>query len=189
MKIGILYDSSEKEAEILFSAVLNHGNALGAETAVTDAGHGQPKDCLGCFGCWIRTPGICVHRDDPGSLFLKQQWDSDYLLIISRVTWGCYSTSIKYYADRMLPLLHPYFRKVKGEMHHKLRYKRMPVILAAGFGAADEEEAELFKNYTNSHRDQEGVTLEKGTFIWTADACEDAAIAACRNWLREATGK
>ena len=32
------------------------------------ANDGKIKHCIGCFGCWVKTPGACVIRDEYGDM-------------------------------------------------------------------------------------------------------------------------
>jgi hypothetical protein len=82
---------------------------------------------------------------------------------------------IKTVADRLLPLLHPDFRRVNGEMHHRMRYCRMPRLLAVGYGGRTVAEEETFLRYTAAHRTNFGVPDERNgdstrfTTIWRGD--------------------
>jgi multimeric flavodoxin WrbA len=80
--------------------------------------------------------------------------DADRFVIASRIVWGGYSGRIKGYVDRIIPLSHPYFRKVNGEMHHVHRYPSSAAIFAAGYGALDSSEESTFRDYVASNRDQ-----------------------------------
>lgn len=82
---------------------------------------GSIHQCIGCFGCWIKTPGTCVIKDkyqDMGEMFSK----SDEIIIISKCFYGGYSPSVKNILDRSVSHSHPYFETRNGEMHHKRRY-------------------------------------------------------------------
>ncbi|SFU32108.1 hypothetical protein SAMN04487886_100639 [Clostridium sp. DSM 8431] len=79
-------------------------------------------NCIGCFGCWVKTPGKCVIKDNysnMGELLSKR----DELVIISECFYGGYSPFIKNILDRSISYLLPDFLIRKGEMHHKSRYK------------------------------------------------------------------
>ncbi|HAX74095.1 MAG TPA: flavoprotein [Firmicutes bacterium] len=80
------------------------------------------KHCIGCFGCWIKTPGTCVIKDPYqhlGELFSK----CTDMIIISKCVYGGYSPFVKNVLDRGLSYLHPDFEIRHNEMHHKMRYK------------------------------------------------------------------
>ena len=48
-------------------------------------------NCVGCFGCWTKTPGKCVIRDDAVKVYPAIA-KSDTLLYISRIKYGRYNT-------------------------------------------------------------------------------------------------
>lgn len=84
--------------------------------------NGDIKNCIGCFGCWIKTPGVCVLKDrfnNMGELLSK----CDELIIISKCIYGSYSPFIRNILDRSIPFILPYFMTKNGETHHKPRYK------------------------------------------------------------------
>ena len=78
--------------------------------------------CLGCFGCWVKTPNACVLRDgvgDMGTLLAR----CGRVTIVSRCRYGGFSPFVKNVLDRSIPYLHPDFVLKNGEMHHKRRYR------------------------------------------------------------------
>lgn len=80
-------------------------------------------NCIGCFGCWIKTPAACVIRDnygDMGELISK----CDEIHIISQCLYGGFSHFIKNVLDRSISYVHPYFVIRNGEMHHRVRYSK-----------------------------------------------------------------
>lgn len=82
------------------------------------------NNCIGCFGCWIKTPAKCVINDsyeDMGEYFSK----SDEIIIISRCVYGGFSPFVKNVLDRSISYIHPYFKMRNNEMHHKRRYKNI----------------------------------------------------------------
>ena len=82
---------------------------------------GSKNNCIGCFGCWIKTPASCVIRDkygDMGEHISKCQ----ELIIISKCFYGGFSPFVKKVMDRSISYIHPYFQIRNGEMHHKRRY-------------------------------------------------------------------
>ena len=76
--------------------------------------------CLGCFGCWLKTPGMCV-EDDEGRRVAKAVIQSDATVFFTPVTFGGYSPDLKKMMDRFIQLISPYFQVERGEVHHPLR--------------------------------------------------------------------
>jgi len=103
--------------------------------------------CLGCFGCWIKTPGMCV-IDDYGRETAKKAIQSDLLVWLTPVTFGGYSSELKKALDRLIPILLPYFIIYHGRIHHKMRYKKQPKLLVIGTQSTNEEYQETFLTLT-----------------------------------------
>jgi multimeric flavodoxin WrbA len=118
--------------------------ALGHSVEEIDLRHLDLKGCSGCFGCWVKTPGECVKRDDSARI-CRSAINSDLWVLASPLTMGFTTALLKRAADQAIPLLHPYFVMEGGEIHHRARYARYPAIaLLLGAGAdADSEDIEI----------------------------------------------
>jgi len=110
----IIHDRKESEIK----SILNNSE----ETTVI-SGNGKIKPCIGCFGCFIKTPGQCVIKDGyekTGVLLTK----CNQVIIISQCFYGGYSPSVKNIIDRIATSnFLPYFETRNGEMHHPKRNK------------------------------------------------------------------
>lgn len=87
--------------------------------------------CMGCFRCWIMTPGICAIRD-AGQDIAKVAAQSDLWIFLTNVTFGGYSSELKKAIDRIICLCLPFFKKVDNEIHHPLRYGRRWAFISVG---------------------------------------------------------
>jgi len=98
--------------------------------------------CLGCFGCWLKTPGECIIKD-AGSKLPKKVIQSDLVFLLTPVTFGMYSSELKKALDRFpCPILLPFFKKINGEIHHAPRYDKYPILVAIGVLPNLDEESE-----------------------------------------------
>ena len=102
------------------------------------------KGCSGCFGCWLKTPGECVKRDDSAQV-CRAAIEADFLLFASPMIMGFTSALLKRATDQMLPLIHPYLVIEAGEMHHLARYAKYPLfgLLLAKETDTDTEDIEI----------------------------------------------
>ncbi len=109
--------------------------------------------CAGCFGCWVKTPGECVLRDDIAHIN-RAIMNSDAVIYLSPVVFGQFSASIKTVIDRGLPNMLPFFIvRPNGSTMHPPRYKRYPISVFIGYGDdVSEEDAGLFADITQKHR-------------------------------------
>jgi multimeric flavodoxin WrbA len=105
------------------------------------------KYCRGCFGCWVKTPGECVVKDDTRKI-RRQYINSDLALFASPVVMGFTSALLKRAHERFIPLIHPYFELVDGEMHHLSRYDKYPLmaLLLEKGKDTDEEDMEIISD-------------------------------------------
>jgi multimeric flavodoxin WrbA len=98
--------------------------------------------CLGCFGCWLNTPGECVIKD-AGSDLPRKVIQSDCVFLLTSVTFGMYSSELKKALDRFpCPVLLPFFKRINGEIHHAPRYDKYPSLVAIGVLPNPDEESE-----------------------------------------------
>lgn len=145
-------------------------NGAGKGDPATDAVHGILRDelsgigcevesftlreleispCLGCFGCWVKTPGVCVIQD-AGRDVARAVIRSDLAVFLTPVTFGGYSSDLKKVLDRFIGLVSPFFTRVKGEIHHKQRYPRHPRLIGVGVLAKPDPESErIFTSLVN----------------------------------------
>src|SRR3972149_461771 len=101
--------------------------------------------CTGCFGCWVKPPGMCV-KDDAGRDVAKSALLCDLLVFLPPVTFGGYSSELKKAVDRLIPLLSPFFVRIGEEIHHGPRYPKYPPILGVGLlPAPDPEQERIFR--------------------------------------------
>ena len=80
------------------------------------------KNCMGCFECWVKTPGKCKIRDGYENLG-KLYSEVEHVTIISECFYGSYSPFVKNVLDRTIPYLLPFFKFKNKEMHHITRSK------------------------------------------------------------------
>lgn len=101
-------------------------------------------NCVGCYGCWTKTPGQCVIRDDATKVYpLIAQ--SDAVLYVSRIQYGGYDTVMKTMLERAIPVQQAFIRIHDGETHHVQRRVTPKTATILAYGDPDEEEREIFR--------------------------------------------
>ena len=61
------------------------------------------KHCNGCFTCWTKTPGKCIHKDDMEELLNKIS-QADIMVYATPLYYFTVTGMMKDFMDRMLPL-------------------------------------------------------------------------------------
>ncbi len=83
--------------------------------------------CTGCWSCWTRTPGKCIHSDDTVEL-LTSIINSDIVVYITENTLGTMNSLMKKSLDKQVALLHPYIKSINGKSEHYKRYEKYPDV-------------------------------------------------------------
>ena len=108
--------------------------------------------CIGCFGCWVKSPGECRSGDDSGEVS-RAYINSDFVLWASPVIMGFYSALLKKVTDKFIQLVEPYMEFVNGESRHLARYDRYPLVgllLEKGPDADDEDISIIADTHKNT---------------------------------------
>jgi len=137
--------TEDKDLVPLLDILIDEIHSTGATVQTYTLQNIKMGSCVGCFGCWLKTPGICL-EPDVGRDIAQAVVQSDTTILLTPVTFGGYSSEIKKIQDRWLPLLLPYFGIYHGEVHHPPRYSRNPRLVGIGIQRqSNNEEANLFK--------------------------------------------
>ena len=97
--------------------------------------------CFSCEGCTKVTPGKCVAKDDT-ERFLKPMAESDFIIGITEIRFGGYSSAFKKAADKFALLATPYYYVRKGKLIHRKRYDRIKGFAVIGLAKELSSEAE-----------------------------------------------
>jgi multimeric flavodoxin WrbA len=128
--------------------------------------------CKGCFGCWVKTPGVCPTRDDAASV-TRSFVRSDLAVLLTPVVFGGYSSELKKALDRSAGLVLPFFTRVNGEVHHQARYQRYPALLAIGVvDGTDEVEERVFASLVARNAINLHAPAHRAAFVRRGDAIE-----------------
>jgi hypothetical protein len=75
------------------------------------------KPCTGCFNCWLKTPGVCSHKDDMAWLLPKMR-DADVMVYATPVYSYGMNGEMKNLMDRMIAIAEPFMEVVGGRPRH-----------------------------------------------------------------------
>ena len=75
------------------------------------------KPCKGCFNCWLKTPGVCSHKDDMDWLLPKMR-EADVIVYATPVYGYGMTGQMKNLLDRMIPIAEPFMEVVEGRSRH-----------------------------------------------------------------------
>lgn len=136
--------------------------------------------CVGCFGCWVKTPGRCVIRDDAPQIYPLIA-RSHRVLYVSQVIFGSWAPRMKAMLERSLPIQQAFLRPHMGETHHvqRLVEEKEAVILA--YGPENQEEKDLFCRLVERNRRNMNFKSYK-VFFCREEEVQEAAMQEVLSW-------
>ena len=140
MKITIFNGSPRAEkgnTHFMVKAFIEGAEKAGAVTNNIFLSKKKINPCMGCFTCWLKTPGICVFKDDMPAL-LSEVLTSDIIVFAFPLYVDNVSGQMKIFMDRLMTLADPRITKDEnGESRHQKRYDQpspgVVVISNCGF--------------------------------------------------------
>ena len=101
----------------------------------------------------------------------------DEVCIISECRYGSFSPFIKNVMDRSLGYLHPYFKMIDGEMHHRRRYPKVLKTRVYFYGIdLTEEEKNTFKEVISRNALNLSMDVQNITYLESIGELKGVAI-------------
>lgn len=138
------------------------------------------KNCMGCFGCWVKTPGKCVIRDDAVNVYPLIA-HSKNLIYVSRLFCGCYDEPMKRMLERAIPVQQAFIRLHHNETHHVQRnvLEKRAVIIA--YGDISEKERKIFEKLVARNAHNMSFQDWKISFV-SENEVEQAILSEVEAW-------
>ena len=139
MKVLALNSSPRSEGQSKTELMLNHlvlgMREAGAEVEVVDLRKKTIRNCAGCFTCWTKTPGICVHKDDMTNELFEKFISADLVIYGTPLYQFTVNATMKAFIERTLPILQPFLVANGDATKHPLRNKfpKAVFLSVAGF--------------------------------------------------------
>jgi multimeric flavodoxin WrbA len=160
VKITIFNGSPRAEAgntHVMVEAFMKGAREGGAEVENVFLARKEIKPCRGCFGCWLKTPGECVIKDDMAEL-LEKFAGSDIVVFATPLYVDNVTGIMKNFMDRLIPGGDPHFEKDEGgECAHLMRSeKRVKLVVISNCGFPEQSHFQvlelLFKRVARNMR-------------------------------------
>lgn len=124
-KIVILQASPRKEGisktEMVAAAFSRGCQKAGAKAETIKLREKKINHCQGCFQCWTKTPGQCIHQDDVADI-IKTVDAADLVIYASPLYHFGIISLLKKYIERTLPMIEPYLiERDDGQTTHPSR--------------------------------------------------------------------
>lgn len=126
--------------EVLVKSFLEGTCETGAESEIVYLKDKKIAHCNGCFACWTKTPGICVHHDDMTELLVKMT-EADVIVYATPLYIYTVTGMMKDFMDRSIPLAQPFIEEKDGLCDHPMRNQSKPqrAVLISNCGFIEQE--------------------------------------------------
>ena len=141
MKVLALNSSARTEGqsktELMLKYLIEGIREAGAEVEIINLRDKKIKVCVGCFTCWTKTPGQCVHQDDMTKELFPKWLAADMCVYATPLFHHTINATMKIFIERTLPSLEPFLLESGDRWVHPLRHKQPAVVVlsVAGFPA------------------------------------------------------
>ncbi len=139
MKV-IAINSSPRGDEIsktwmMLDALVKGMTEAGAEVETIHLRQKKVKNCIGCFTCWTKTPGLCVQKDDMTTELFPKWLEADLAVYATPLYHYTVNATMKAFIERTLPVVEPFLKRLDDATSHPLRQNppRAVVLSVAGF--------------------------------------------------------
>lgn len=153
MKVLALNSSARtgdvSKTEIVLDYMVQGMREASAEVEVIELRKKKIRYCIGCFTCWTKTPGMCIHKDDMTKEILPKYLDSDLVVLATPLFHYTVNAVMKTLIERTLPIALPFFEKRDGVTKHPYRHKAPPVAVISVAGFPEESVFDALKFYVN----------------------------------------
>lgn len=143
MKVLALNGSPRMKASSTYhmlKPLLEGMEADGAETEIIHIRKLKLESCIGCYTCWVRTPGECIHKDKDSMIAALESYHTADLVIFGTPLYHFTMSGImKNFIDRTLPIHEPWLvphESVPSMTGHPERYtnnRRALLVSPCGF--------------------------------------------------------
>ena len=123
MKILALNSSprsgGQSKTEMMLNYLVVGMRDAGAEVEIVNLREKKVKYCIGCFTCWTKTPGKCIHKDDMTKELFPRWLKSDFVVYASPLYHYTVNAELKAFIERTIPVLEPFFEQRDNHFHRR----------------------------------------------------------------------
>ncbi|MDY7002189.1 MAG: flavodoxin family protein, partial [Thermodesulfobacteriota bacterium] len=114
------------------------------------------KPCVGCFNCWVETPGVCVHKNDDMPDLLDKIRQADVVVHAFPLYIFTVPGIAKNFLDRSIPLIKPFLVKgangLTGHPHRGDKPMRLVLMSVCGFPEVEHFQAlvQMYRSFSQA---------------------------------------
>ena len=150
---------NESKTELMLSHLVSGMHAAGAEIETVNLRDTTINNCIGCYTCWTKTPGTCIHKDDMTNDLLPKWLASDMVVYATPLYNYAMAATLKTFMERTIPSFLPYFKVHDRRMYHPLRQKNPAVVMLSVAGMPDKSQFDPLSDHIRFYCSSPGRKL------------------------------
>jgi multimeric flavodoxin WrbA len=121
-------DHETSKTELVLQKFLEGARRAGASAETLYLRNYKINHCLGCYACWVQTPGRCVQKDDMTEVLFDKYLQADLVVLASPIYHATMNARMKLLVERTLPMMDPLAEmgEAGGSPH---RFDQMPRVV------------------------------------------------------------
>jgi len=123
-------DNETSKTELVLQKFLEGAARAGAVTETIYLRNYRVRNCLGCFACWVKTPGRCLQEDDMTGELFDRFVEADLVVLATPLYHYNMNARLKTFIERTLPLNLPFFVNQGERTDHPIRFEKVPRVVA-----------------------------------------------------------
>ncbi len=149
----------ESKTELMLNYLVEGMQEAGAEVEVVNLREKRIEYCIGCFTCWTKTPGNCIHKDDMTKELFPKWLKSDLVVYATPLYHYTVNAEMKAFFERTLPVLEPFFEQRDNRTMHPLRQTPPDAVVLSVAGFLEMSVFDQLSNYVQFLFGQNGRLL------------------------------
>jgi FMN-dependent NADH-azoreductase len=142
----------QSKTELMLNYLIEGMRNAGADAEVVNLREKNIKNCIGCFTCWTKTPGKCLHKDDMTKELFPKWLKSDMVVYATPLYYHFINSLMSTFLERTLPAIQPFFERAEGKTYHPLRHKLPSIVLLSVCGFPEDSEFDALSEFVNRTR-------------------------------------
>jgi multimeric flavodoxin WrbA len=123
-------DNETSKTELVLQTFLTGARRAGAVAETLYLRNYKINHCLGCYGCWLQTPGKCVQKDDMSETLFDRYLQADLVVLASPIYHATMNARMKLFVERTMPMVDPLKSSPESAGGVAHRFEKMPKVVA-----------------------------------------------------------
>lgn len=176
----------QSKTELMLTHLVQGMRDAGAAVQIVDLRKKNIKHCIGCFTCWTKTPGKCLHKDDMSQELFPRWLESDLVVYAFPLYFHSMNAAMRRFVERTLPAALPFFNVHQGKVFHPLRVKVPAMVFLSVCGFPDDSEFDALSDFLN-HTSHKDVTIAAEIYRSAAETMTHPIFEQQKNDILNAT--